>query len=171
MIRQCRDTDQPAVFSIINEAAAAYKGKIPPDRWHEPYMPLDEFKSEISKGVDFWGHYGAGELSGVMGIQNVKDVTLIRHAYVRPGMQKRGIGTELIRHLKQLTVRPLLVGTWKAAVWAIAFYEKNGFALVTEGAKNDLLKRYWTIPERQVETSVVLADGKWLSEFKPLFPR
>jgi GNAT superfamily N-acetyltransferase len=162
MIRRCLDIDKPAMYSIINDAAMAYKCVIPDDRWHEPYMPLDELKSEISHSVNFWGYYNSGTLAGVMGIQDVKDVTLIRHAYVRPGMQKRGIGTRLLSHLKKLTGRPLLVGTWKAAVWAVEFYRKNGFTLVSEKEKNELLGKYWTIPDRQIETSVVLADGLWL---------
>jgi GNAT superfamily N-acetyltransferase len=166
MIRQCRDADLPAVFSIINDAAAVYKGVIPPDRWHEPYMPLDELQSEIAKGVNFWGHLEDEVLAGVMGIQDVKDVTLIRHAYVKQDMQRRGIGTKLLSRLKRLTGRPLLVGTWKTAVWAIDFYAKNGFTLVTEKDKNVLLNKYWTIPERQIETSVVLADETWLSKNK-----
>jgi GNAT superfamily N-acetyltransferase len=162
MIRRCIADDLPAMLSIINDAAMAYRGVIPADRWHDPYMPLDELKSEISHGVNFWGSGGSGTLDGVMGIQDIRDVTLVRHAYVKPGMQKRGIGTELLNHLKKLTGRPLLVGTWKAAVWAVEFYRKNGFTLVSEKEKNELLGKYWTIPERQVETSVVLADGLWL---------
>lgn len=164
MIRPCIDADLPSIFSIINEAATAYKGAIPDDRWHEPYMPLDELKSEISHGVNFWGWLNGNDLTGVMGIQDVKDVTLIRHAYVKPCLQKQGIGSRLLSRLKTLTGRPLLVGTWKAAAWAIAFYEKNGFALVSEEEKGGLLRKYWAIPERQVETSVVLADGKWFPE-------
>lgn len=163
MIRPCTDVDIPAINAIINDAATAYRGVIPEDRWHEPYMPLEELKTEISRGVNFWGFLKDGTLSGVMGIQNVRDVTLIRHAYIKPEMQNRGIGTELCIHMKKLATKPILVGTWKAAVWAIRFYEKNDFALVTEEEKNILLRKYWTIPERQVETSVVLADKTWLS--------
>ncbi|MBN2189090.1 MAG: GNAT family N-acetyltransferase [Chitinispirillaceae bacterium] len=163
MIRHCRITDLAAVFSIINEAAVAYKGVIPDDRWHEPYMPLDELKTEISRGVNFWGHYDGDTPAGVMGLQEVKDVTLIRHAYVKPCMQKRGIGSKLLSYLKTLSDRPLLVGTWKAAVWAVAFYQKNGFTPVTDEEKDRLLRTYWTIPERQVETSVVLAGNAWFS--------
>jgi GNAT superfamily N-acetyltransferase len=169
MMRRCTDADVPAIYSIINDAAVAYKGVIPEDRWHEPYMPLDELKTEILRGVNFWGYEENYLLTGVMGIQDVKDVTLIRHAYVKQGKQKRGIGTKLLGHLIKLTDRPLLVGTWKAAVWAVEFYRKNGFTPVTEKEKNILLKKYWTIPERQVETSVVLADRTWFSEYHEIF--
>jgi len=164
MIQKCTDPESPLICSIINDAAIAYKGMIPEDRWHEPYMPLAELRAEISRGVNFWGYWEDGVLTGVMGIQNVKEVTLIRHAYVKTEMQKCGIGTKLLNHLKKLTDRPLLIGTWKAAVWAIEFYKKNGFAMVTEKEKNELLKKYWTIPDRQIETSVVLADETWLSK-------
>jgi GNAT superfamily N-acetyltransferase len=157
------------MYSIINDAAMAYKGVIPEDRWHEPYMPLVELKSEISHGVNFWAYVNNDIPAGVMGIQDVRDVTLIRHAYIKPGMQKRGIGTKLLNHLIKLTDRPLLVGTWRAAVWAVEFYRKNGFTLVTEKEKNELLKKYWTSPERQVETSVVLADRTWFSEYREIF--
>jgi GNAT superfamily N-acetyltransferase len=164
MIRRCRSNDILAVLSIINGAAIAYKGVIPGDRWHEPYMPLEELETEISRGVIFWGYFHHDMLTGVMGIQDAIDVTLIRHAYVKTEMQNRGIGTALLRHLEKLTDRPILIGTWKAAEWAIKFYKRNGFTLVTETEKNTLLRKYWTIPDRQVETSVVLADEKWLSE-------
>jgi GNAT superfamily N-acetyltransferase len=167
MIRRCTADDFPAMFSIINEAAIAYKGVIPADRWHEPYMTLNELESEISHGVDFWGFTEDEQLTGVMGIQDARDVTLIRHAYVKTEMQNHGIGTALLRHLEKLTDRPVLIGTWKAAEWAIEFYKRNGFTLVTEKEKNDLLRKYWTIPERQVETSVVLADGAWFSVNRP----
>lgn len=163
MIYECTDSDQPLICSIINDAAMAYKGVIPDDRWHEPYMPLAELLAEISHGVNFWGYAHDHALTGVMGIQDVKDVTLIRHAYVKTDMRNRGIGTGLLNHLKQQTDRPLLVGTWKAASWAVNFYIKNGFELVTEKEKNELLNKYWTIPDRQIETSVVLADPRWLS--------
>lgn len=158
MIRKCGAADLENIFTVINDAAVAYKGVIPDDRWHEPYMPLGELRSEIKKGVAFWGFEDSGELVGVMGIQNVKDVTLIRHAYVKTSERGKGIGTALLRHLLKLAERPVLIGTWKDAVWAIAFYEKNGFTAVSEEEKNRLLKKYWTIPERQVETSVVLVS-------------
>lgn len=161
MIRPCKSEDLEAIYAIINEAAAAYKGVIPEDRWHEPYMPHDELQSELDAGVRFWGYEEEGKLVGVMGIQDVQDVTLIRHAYVRPDSQQRGIGGRLLNALRQQTDRPLLIGTWAAAGWAIRFYEKHGFRQVSREEKNRLLARYWSIPERQIETSVVLADEKW----------
>lgn len=144
---------------IINDAAMAYKDVIPDDRWHEPYMPVEELKSEIEKGVDFWGYKSERGLIGVMGIQKVYDVTLIRHAYVETCERGKGIGTKLLNHLITQTERPILIGTWKAAVWAVRFYEKHGFMVVPEIEKNKLLKTYWTIPERQIETSMVLIQS------------
>jgi GNAT superfamily N-acetyltransferase len=164
MIRQCGDADFETIYEIVNDAAAAYKGVIPADRWHEPYMPREELQHEIDAGVRFWGYEedaGKAEgvaLVGVMGIQDVKDVTLIRHAYVRTAQRRKGIGGKLLSHLLTLTERPILIGTWAAATWAVRFYEKHGFRLVSEEEKNRLLKKYWSIPERQVETSVVLAE-------------
>jgi predicted nicotinamide N-methyase/GNAT superfamily N-acetyltransferase len=142
----------------VNAAAVAYRGVIPADRWHEPYMPADELDAEIAAGVEFWGCEADGELLGIMGIQQVRDVDLIRHAYVVPDAQGRGIGSELLSHLLASAERPMLVGTWAAAQWAIRFYERHGFELVSTERKNALLAEYWTIPERQVETSVVLAQ-------------
>lgn len=162
-IAACQASDLPAIFEIINDAAQAYKGVIPADRWHEPYMPMAELESEIAKGVRFYGHTLEGRLIGVMGIQDVKDVTLIRHAYVRTQSRRHGIGQALLEHLNGLTPRPVLIGTWKAATWAIRFYEKNGFRLVGEEEKNRLLRTYWTIPPRQVEESVVLVSPRWKS--------
>ena len=175
-IRTCTDDDFEAVLTIINEAASAYDGVIPDDRWHVPYMPAAELRDEIAAGVRFWGCYEAGgassregggaqarpasgprRLLGVMGIQDVDEVTLIRHAYVIPAVQGRGVGSRLLDHLVRVAgARPLLVGTWRAAVWAVRFYERHGFELVTRDEKDRLLRRYWRIPERQVETSVVL---------------
>lgn len=160
MIRRCTDCDFEAVYSIVNDAAIAYKDVIPPDRWHEPYMPREELKREIDAGVAFWG-YDAGKLVGVMGIQDVQDVTLFRHAYVRTSMRNRGIGGKLLSFLYEHTNRPVLIGTWAATDWAIRFYEKHGFRLVTTGEKDLLLRKYWSIPGRQTETSVVLADRRW----------
>jgi len=160
-IDPCGSADLPMVWEVINESAIAYKGAIPADRWHEPYMPMLELQSEISKGVNFYGYWAGDRLIAVMGIQDVKDVTLIRHAYVRTEYRGRGVGGELLSYLNQLTSRPVLIGTWKAATWAVDFYEKHGFALVDGEEKNRLLKRYWTIPERQIEESVVLADQRW----------
>jgi GNAT superfamily N-acetyltransferase len=160
MIRECTDSDFNTIFGIINDAAQAYKGIIPYDRWHEPYMPIEELRHEIEDGVVFWGLEHDGQLLGVMGIQDKGEVTLIRHAYVRTRAQQQGIGTKLLRHLESMTEKPILVGTWADAPWAISFYEKNGYTLVSEEQKNRLLRKYWSIPERQVETSVVLANQR-----------
>lgn len=161
MIRRCDEGDFDLIWEIVNDGAQAYKGIIPADRWHEPYMSRDELRHEIDAGVTFWGCEESGALAGVMGIQPVQDVTLIRHAYVRTGWQKRGIGAQLLAHLRTLVAGPVLVGTWADAVWAIRFYEKHGFEVVGRKEKNRLLKRYWTVPGRQIETSVVLVDRKW----------
>jgi len=156
MIRRCRAEDRDAILAIVNAAAEAYRGVIPDDRWHEPYMAASELDRELADGVVFWGYEDAGELVGVMGIQALADVDLIRHAYVRPGSQGLGIGGLLLEHLLAETARPTLVGTWAAAVWAIAFYRRHGFELVPRDRTRELLERYWKIPDRQVETSVVL---------------
>jgi N-acetylglutamate synthase-like GNAT family acetyltransferase len=156
MIRPCTAADIPAIFDIVNDAALAYKGIIPADCWHEPYMPLDELQSELADGVAFWGFEREGSLVGVMGIQDKGDVALVRHAYVRTNVRRGGIGAALLSHLETLTRKDILIGTWAAATWAIAFYRKNGYALVNEEQKNRLLRRYWSITERQVATSVVL---------------
>jgi GNAT superfamily N-acetyltransferase len=161
MIRRCRELEFETIFEIINDAAFAYKGVIPEDCWHEPYMSLEELKSEITDGIIFWGLERDGRLLGVMGIQDKGDVTLIRHAYIRTCTQKAGIGTMLLHHLEGLTDKPILIGTWEAAFWAISFYEKNGYTVVSEEEKNRLLRKYWSILERQVETSVVLANPTW----------
>ncbi len=157
-LRLCRDDERDAIVGIVNAAAEAYRGVIPPDRWHDPYMPRDELDREIAAGVAFWGYEQDGALSGVMGLQPVRDVDLIRHAYVLPGHQRHGIGGALLAHLRERTSRPMLIGTWAAADWAIRFYQRHGFALVSPARKRVLLKTYWTIPERQIETSVVLAN-------------
>ncbi|MBI2940676.1 MAG: GNAT family N-acetyltransferase [Chloroflexi bacterium] len=161
MIRRCRDDDFQAIDAIINDAAQAYRGIIPPDRWKEPYMPADELRHEMDEGVVFWGYEEGSELVGVMGLQHVRDVSLVRHAYVRTARQGQGIGSKLLAALREQTTRPLLVGTWADAVWAIRFYESNGFRLVTPEEKARLLRTYWSVPERQIETSVVLADHRW----------
>ncbi len=161
MIRLCTDAEFDDIFTIINDAAQAYKGIIPVDRWHEPYMPKHELRQEIDAGVVFWGYEDEGELTGVMGIQEVLDVTLIRHAYVRSARRNSGIGGKLLLHLLAQTQRPLLVGTWADAAWAVQFYEKRGFRLVTPEEKNRLLKKYWSVPDRQIETSIVLGDQRW----------
>lgn len=157
-IRPCRKDERPMISEIVNAAAEAYRGVIPADRWHDPYMSLLELDSEISAGVAFWACESEGAVVGVMGIQPVRDVDLIRHAYVRPGSQRRGIGAALISHIRSLSSRQMLVGTWAAATWAIAFYQRHGFVLLSPVERTALLKCYWTIPERQIETSVVLAN-------------
>ena len=156
-IRLCNDHERTAVLAIVNAAAEAYRGVIPADRWHEPYMPREELDGEIAAGVVFWGHEQDGRLVGVMGLQSVRDVDLIRHAYVLPESQGRGIGGALLRHLRGLSTRPMLVGTWAAADWAVRFYERHGFRLASPAHKTVLLKTYWSIPDRQIETSVVLS--------------
>ena len=167
MIRQCDAQDFAEIWTIINDGARVYKGVIPADRWSEPYMSLEHLRHEIDEGVLFWGYEESGTLLGAMGIQHVQDVTLIRHAYVRTAQQKRGIGALLLTHLRQLTVRPVLIGTWGDAVWAIRFYEKHGFQKVSPREKDLLLKKYWSIPERQMATSIVLADSAWRAATEP----
>ncbi|MGD0997062.1 MAG: GNAT family N-acetyltransferase [Thermoleophilia bacterium] len=158
-IRPCSATDFDAMVAVVNAAATAYAGVIPADRYHEPYMPADELRREIAAGVCFWCSFDGRRLVGVMGIQDVDDVTLVRHAYVQPGHQRRGVGGDLLGHLRGLATRPLLVGTWADASWAIRFYERHGFRLVAPAEKDRLLRRYWAIPERQVATSVVLREA------------
>ena len=158
VIRPCRDDERQAVYEIVNAAAEAYRGVIPDDRWHEPYMSRAELDAEIADGVEFWGCERDGRLAGVMGIQQVGDVALIRHAYVRPGDQGLGAGSALLGHLRERATTRLLVGTWADAGWAIRFYERRGFTRVPTPLTAELLRRYWSIPERQIETSVVLAD-------------
>jgi len=164
MIRRCDHTDFEAILSIINAAAQAYWGVIPEDRWKDPYMPRAELSKAIDSGVVFWGYQMGADLIGVTGIQDVADVTLIRHAYVRPDSQMRGIGGLLLAHLRRQTNRPILIGTWADAAWATRFYQKHGFRLVPQKEKRRLLRTYWSIPERQVETSVVLADDQWFGK-------
>ena len=161
MIRKCSESDFETIYQIINDGAQAYKGVIPADRLKDPYMDRDELGHEIDSGVEFWGYEEDGELVGVMGIQEVQDVTLIRHAYVSTAKQKRGVGGRLLTHLRPMTNRPILIGTWADAFWAIRFYEKHGFRVVTPEEKDRLLRRYWSIPDRQIETSVVLAEENW----------
>jgi GNAT superfamily N-acetyltransferase len=157
-IRPCRDDEQAAILAIVNAAAEAYRGVIPDDCWHEPYMPASELRAEIAAGIAFWGYAADGALVAVMGLQRVRDVDLIRHAYVLPGSQRHGIGAALLAHLRGLSTRRMLVGTWAAADWAIRFYHRHGFELVAPEHKATLLKTYWTVPDRQIETSVVLAN-------------
>jgi GNAT superfamily N-acetyltransferase len=161
MIRACDDRDFELIWAIIQDGAQAYRGTIPEDRWTEPYMSREKLQHEIDDGVVFWGYETDGTLIGVMGIQHVQDVTLIRHAYVRTCSQKQGAGSQLLSHLRELTKDPVLIGTWADAIWAIRFYERHAFQMVSTEDKNRLLKQYWNIPERQIETSVVLADANW----------
>jgi N-acetylglutamate synthase-like GNAT family acetyltransferase len=156
-IRPCRDDERAAILAIVNSAAEAYRGVIPADRWHEPYMPLEELDREIEAGVEFWGYEAGGELVGIMGVQPVRDVHLIRHAYVSPDRQRGGVGGALVERLVGSTTERMLVGTWAAATWAIDFYRRHGFEQVTPDLKDELLKSYWSIPDRQIATSVVLA--------------
>jgi GNAT superfamily N-acetyltransferase len=163
IIRRCLDDDFESIYAIINDAAQAYKGVIPVDCWKEPYMSREELRHEVDHGVVFWGYEEDSKLVGVMGFQHVGDVTLIRHAYVRTARQNRGIGTRLLSHLRGLTSQPVLVGTWANASWAIRFYEKHRFRLVSAEEKDRLLRKYWLISERQIETSVVLADQRFFT--------
>ena len=163
MIRPCSQNDLAAICAIINDAAQAYKGVIPQDRWHEPYMPLEELEQEIADGVAFWGFETDGELTGVMGIQDRGEVDLIRHAYVRTRNRNGGIGGELLRHIEAMTAKPILIGTWMDATWAIRFYQKHGYRVLDRAEIECLLKKYWNVPERQIVTSVVLASPRWKS--------
>ena len=161
MIRQGIDTDFEEIYRIINDASVAYKGVIPADRWHDPYMSRTELREQIGDGVKFSCYLENNEIYGVMGIQDKKDVYLIRHAYVMTTKRNKGIGSQLLKELIGNSNKPILIGTWKAASWAIGFYIKHGFALVLEMEKEILLRKFWRIPERQIETSVVLADKKY----------
>jgi GNAT superfamily N-acetyltransferase len=157
-VRPCRDDERATIFEIVDAAARAYRGVIPADRWREPYMPRDELDAEIAAGVQFWAYEVNGSVAGIMGIQPVREVDLIRHAYVLPSSQRLGIGGALLEHLRARTNRRMLVGTWSAASWAIRFYQRHGFELVSPERKTTLLSSYWTISDRQIETSVVLAN-------------
>ena len=163
MIRVCIDDDFEAIFQIINDAAEAYRGIIPVDRWHEPYMPREELRAEVSAGVAFLGYEKDGKLAGVMGTQDVQDVTLIRHAYVRTPQRGQGIGGGLLGRIMDQATQPILIGTWADAVWAVRFYENHGFKVVSTQEKETLLRKYWNVPDRQIETSVVLADQRWFA--------
>lgn len=161
-IRLSVQADSPAMLAIINDAARAYRGVIPADRWQEPYMSTDELAREIIDGVVFWVAEMDGRVVGVMGIQDKGNVALVRHAYVALATQRAGVGTKLLRHVESLTDKPILIGTWADASWAIDFYRRSGFTVVPGGVKDRLLQTYWSIPARQVETSVVLADRRWI---------
>jgi GNAT superfamily N-acetyltransferase len=167
IIRKCRVSEFETILEIINDGAQAYKGVIPPDRWHTPYMTFDELRQEIASGVDFWGYERRGILIGVMGIQDKGDVTLVRHAYVRTSQHGQGIGTKLLKKLESMTTKPILIGTWTDAKWAIKFYLKNKYRLLSTFKKDELLKKYWNIPQRQIETSVVLADSRFKMDEAP----
>lgn len=161
LIRKSREADAAAMLAIVNAAAQAYRGVIPADRWREPYMAPEELESEIADGVVFYVAEDDGHLSALMGIQDKGEVALVRHAYVAPAAQRKGVGTNLLRHVQGITAKPVLIGTWADASWAIEFYRRNGFTVVPNTVKDSLLRKYWSIPARQVETSVVLADGRW----------
>jgi len=160
-IRQCTSAEVANICEVVNDAAIAYRGIIAPDQWKEPYMPLAELQHEIDAGVAFWGAYESDALVAVMGLQHVDDVSLIRHAYTRTVWQGRGVGKTLLKHVVRHTDRPILIGTWAAATWAIGFYQSQGFHVLGK-EKDAVLRRYWTISERQIEESVVLADHRWL---------
>jgi len=157
-VRRCVPEERERILEIVNAAAEAYRGVIPEDCWHEPYMPASQLDREIAAGVSFFGYDVDGSLIGVMGIQPLDDVDLIRHAYVWPDSQGGGVGGELLRTLRRVSTKPMLVGTWAAADWAIRFYRRRAFELVGDERTASLLRRYWTIPDRQIETSVVLAN-------------
>jgi N-acetylglutamate synthase-like GNAT family acetyltransferase len=157
--------DFEEILIVINDAASAYKDVIPEDRWHEPYMSEQELQSQIDAGVRFWCYHENNRIVGVMGIQDKQGVTLIRHAYVRTIARNKGIGGKLLDHLSKMTAKPILIGTWADATWAINFYKKHGFNLVSSADKERLLQKYWTIPLRQIETSVVLASSQWNNDF------
>ncbi len=160
-IRPATAADLPEIGAVINDAAVAYRGVIPADCWHEPYMPMDELVRQFEDGIAFSCALDDGAISGVMGLQDKGEVALIRHAYVRTRQRRSGIGAALLGHLLGGRDQPVLIGTWKAARWAVAFYQKHGFRVVPEIRTAALLRRYWSIPERQIETSVVLASADY----------
>ncbi|UWZ82432.1 GNAT family N-acetyltransferase [Occallatibacter riparius] len=157
-IRPAHGGDFESIWSVINDGAQAYRGSIPPDRLHDPYMSREELRIEIAAGVQFWIYEDSGGIAAVMGLQYVQDVTLIRHAYVLTERQRGGIGGRMLKRLSVLARGPVLIGTWADATWAIRFYERHGFRTVSHDEKERLLRKYWQIPERQVETSVVLTN-------------
>jgi GNAT superfamily N-acetyltransferase len=164
VIRLCHQRDIDRIHAIINDSARAYEGHIPEDCYHEPYMPKDKLLSEIADGVVFYGYEDDGLLVAVMGLQDKGPVILIRHAYTSTEKRGKGIGSSLLEYLLEMTAKPVLVGTWQDAKWAIRFYEKHGFRLANKEQKDRLLREYWSIPERQVETSVVLVDEGYRGE-------
>ena len=156
-VRRSTPADVPAIFAIVNDAAQVYRGVIPADRWHEPYMPMEE----LAAGVAFWVYTENSQVAGEMGMQDKGEVALVRHAYTASTAQRKGVGSELLRHIERLTAKPILIGTWADAKWAIAFYQRNGYTVVSHADKEQLLRKYWSIPVRQIDTSVVLADRRW----------
>ena len=162
-LRPCKSADTETVYEIVNDAARAYKDVIPPDCWHDPYMSREELQREIARGVSFWAAAEGDRLVAVMGLQPVQEVALIRHAYTRSACQRQGHGAALLANFRSQTDRPILVGTWRAATWAVRFYERHGFRLVPPADKDLLLGRYWAVPPRQIEESVVLADSRWFA--------
>jgi N-acetylglutamate synthase-like GNAT family acetyltransferase len=166
-LRKSTRADFPAMLALVNRAAQAYRGAIPADRWRNPYMPAKELATAIASDIAFCIAQDKGRVAGMMGIQDKGDVALVRHAYVAPGTQRKGVGTQLLRHIERLAGKPVLVGTWAGASWAVDFYRRNGFALVSKAEKERLLRRYWRIGARQIETSVVLADARWKKRSAP----
>ena len=164
-ISKCEQEDFNTIYEIINDAAQAYKGIIPEDMWHETYMTEDELKRQIDQGVQFWKYSKQHETLGVMGIQFKGDVTLIRHAYVRTEKRNKGIGSRLLESLYAISSTPVLIGTWEDAIWAITFYQNHGFRLLSKDEKDIVLRKYWTIPPRQIDTSVVLASSNWARKY------
>ncbi len=167
MIRPCDLRDIRTIYEIINDASRANEGVIPPDCWKEPYMSEEELRHATDAGVTFWGYEEDGILVGGMGTQEVEDVTLIRHAYVRTRRRNQGIGSKLLTHLRRRATSPILVGPWADALWAIRFYEKHSFRKVRPEEKDRLLRKYWSLPERQIEASVVLAESRWFESVDP----
>ena len=161
LIRPCTPDELDEVCAVVNDAAVAYRGVIAADRWKEPYMSASELRDEVNHGIVFWGAFDERGLVAVMGLQHVADVALIRHAYTRTARQGAGLGKALLAHVAGQTDRPVLVGTWTAATWAIRFYQSHGFRLVAGPEREALLRRYWTIPDRQIDESVVLVDARW----------
>jgi len=166
-IARCMSDDLDEVLSVVNSAAMAFRDMIPADRWHYPYMPREEAVSEVADGVVFWCARLEDRIVGVMGLQSHGDADLIRHAYVRPELQGRGVGSSLLKHLESVAERPILLGTWRANTSAIRFYMRHGYGLVGEDYRERLLRAYWTIPERQIEESVVLASRAWFEHNQP----
>ena len=157
MIREYKKSDSSKILHVINDAAIKYKGIIPDNCWHDPYMSEQELVNEFKNGVRMFGYLNNNELIGVIGFQEIKDVVLIRHAYTLTLHQGKGTGSALLEFLlKKNQNSRLLVGTWKNAKWAIRFYEKFGFILHAKEETTLLLKKYWNIPSKQIENSVVL---------------